>query len=235
MPNIKLAVGAKAADAKAKKIGYTGPRPPKGVYRVKVKRITCTVNKNGDYMLNCVAEINEPKGSSKAKFNGYGIWWNGNLTEDGAGYINQFIDSITGGKREVRTALWNGKLRTFDAPKKGHKAQVMAIGPFKINQEGIAAVVNTRLGKPYNGEQNLQVADWLLPSQVSNEQAEAAEGSDEDDDDIVDDDDVATDVNEDEADEDEADESDESEDSDEDEDGDDSLEYTEEDENEPPF
>ena len=226
MPNIKFKAGAKAADAKAAKVGYTGPRPPKGVYRVKVKRLTLTVNKNDDFMLNCVAEINEPKGSPKAKFNGYGVWWNGNVTDDSAGYVNQFLDSITGGKREVRTAFWEGKLRTFDAPKKGHKAQVMAIGPFKINQEGIAAVINTRLGKPYNGEQNLQVADWLLPSQVTEEQVAAADGDVEDD--TEDADEVVV-------------EDDATEDADEDGDGDeddipDGVEYTDDDEdNEPPF
>ena len=185
MPNIKLKAGSKAADAKASRVGYVGSRPPKGLYRVIVKRLTCTINKSDDFMLNAVLEIKEPKGTPKSKYNGYGFWWNGNLTEEGAGYINQFLDSITGGKREVRTALWDGKLRTFDVPKKGHKSQVLAIGPFKINQDGMPAVVNTRLGKPYNGEQNLAVADWLLPSQAaampdSDEAEDEAEAAEED-------------------------------------------------------
>lgn len=230
MPNIKLKAGAKAADAKAAKVGYTGPRPPKGVYRVNVKRLTCTVNKNDDFMLNCVAEIAEPKGSPKSKFNGYGIWWNGNLTEDGAGYINQFLDSVTSGKKEVRTALWEGKMRTFDAPKKGHKAQVMAIGPWKVPQEGAKAIVNTRLGKPYNGEQNLQVADWLLPSQASDEQVEAVDGvtDDEADEMVEDDEEVAGDYDQ------GTDESEDTTDGDAEED--DGIEYTDEDDdNEPPF
>lgn len=234
MPNIKLAAGAKAADAKAAKVGYTGSRPPKGVYKVLVKRLTCTVNKNGDFMLNCVAEIAEPKGSPKSKYNGYGIWWNGNLTEESAGYVNQFLDSITGGKKEVRKALWEGKMRTFDTPKKGHKAQVMAIGPFKVRQEGILAVVNTRLGKPYNGEQNLQVADWLLPSQVTAEQAEAAEGDDEADEVEMEDETIEAEGD---GDGDETGDGDEdAEDGDDDDDADDDvIEYTDEDENEPPF
>jgi hypothetical protein len=233
VPTIKLKAGANAATAKAAKIGYTGSRPPKGLYRVLVKRLSMTLNKNEDFMLNAVLEIDEPKNSPKAKYNGYGFWWNGNCTEEGAGYINQFLDSITGGKKEVKDAFWGGKIRCFDAPKKGHKAVVQAIGPLKIQQEGMKAVVNTRLGKPYNGEQNLAVADWLLPSQAalapdSDEQEDDAELNENSSDeaDVEVEQDGSDDAIDDDSDEDDGDDGE----------NDESIEYTDEDEDgEPPF
>jgi len=226
LPNIKFKVGADAKDAKPSQVGYVGSRPPKGVYRVLVKRLTLTINKNGDYMLNAVLEINEPESSPKARYNKYGFWWNGNVTDEGAGYINQFLDAISNGKSAVKDAFYAGKLRTFEAPKKGHKAAVMAIGPLRIQQEGMPAIVNTRLGKPYNGETNLAVADWLLPSQL--EELEASGSLDGDDD--VAEDDVEVDIDE-SADGESADGA-----ADDDVADDDSIEYTEEDEdNEPPF
>lgn len=228
MPLIKLQAGAKAAEAKAARVGYTGPRPPKGVYRVMVKRLSMTINKNGDFMLNAVCEIDEPKGTPKSKFNGYGVWWNGNCTEEGAGYINQFLDSITGGKSEVKTAFWGGKIKCFDTPKKGHKAIVQAIGPFRVNQDGMKAVINTRLNKPHNGSQELGVADWLLPSQVTQQQAEEADGEIETDEVDIDAEDGGDGV------EVEQDEDGDAE-ADGDDDADDSIEYTDEDDNEPPF
>ncbi len=182
MPNVTFpGINAnKAKNAKKDQVSYTGPKPPKGVYRIIIKRLGLKVNKNDDMMLNCVCEINEPEGSPKAKYNGYGFWWNGNVTDEGAGYVNQFLLAASGGKKAVVDAFWDGKVKTSEKPAKGKVAFIMAIGPLKINGS-LDAVVNTRMSKPYQGETKLEVADWLLPSE--GEKALAAREEDDDDDD----------------------------------------------------
>lgn len=231
MPNVTFpgVNAAKAKKAKKEQIGYTGKRPPKGLYKVNVKRLGIKLNKNKELMLNCVCEIAEPEGSPKAKYNGYGFWWNGNVTDEGSGYINQFLLSITGGKQAVVDAFWDGKMKVSEKPAAGKVAFVLAIGPWKP-QAATPAIVNTRLGKPYQGEVNLAVSDWLLPSQASKvleseeheDEAEAAE------------DDVDVDLEGDE----DSDESADSDDEESDEDDDADAEYVEDEDNddgEPPF
>jgi hypothetical protein len=221
VPTIKFGLGNKSeAEAGAK---YTGKRPPhKTIYRVRVKRLGMKINSSGDYMLNCVCEVNESSGSAKEQYNGYGFWWNGNITDKGAGYINQFLNAISGGKKAVRDAFWGGKTRVEGKPTEKQATPVQAIGPLKIDQEGLDAIVYAELGKPFKGNQELVVGRWLMTSEVPDD-ADQDEGEESDDDDVevdVDDvDDVDDADDEDDADLEEDDEDDEDSDED-DEDGD---------------
>lgn len=199
MPNVKFQTGDKSGATKEASGIYNGDTPPRGVYKVLVRRLGMKINRNGDPMLNALVEIKEPGSSPKAKYNGYGFWWNGNVTDDGAGYINQFLDAISGEDARVRKAFWNGKCRVNETPKKGKTVTVMAIGPMKVQQEGMPAVVSAYKGKPYKGEVHLRVGDWLLPaaaSSVSDDDVDSpdeedvdAEYSEDVDADVVDDDD----------------------------------------------
>jgi hypothetical protein len=164
VPNVKFQTGDKSGAKKEASGIYNGDTPPRGLYKVLARRLGMKINRNGDPMLNCLVEIQEPGSSSKAKYNGYGFWWNGNVTDEGAGYINQFLDAISGEDVRVRKAFWNGKCRTSEMPKKGKTVAVTAIGPLKIKQEGMPAVVSAFKGKPFKGEINLRVGDWLLPA-----------------------------------------------------------------------
>lgn len=196
MPNVKFGVNAKKAVDAEGGVKYTGKRPPhKTIYRVIVKRLGMKINKNEDFMLNAVLEILEPEGSPKAQYNGYGFWWNGNVTEEGAGYINQMLDSISGGKRAVKQAFWEGKCRVAEAPKKGGKAApVEAIGPMKINPGGMEAIVYAELGQVFKNNQELAVGRWLMSSEVPDD---ADENLGEESDDKPSEDDVDVDIDDD--------------------------------------
>lgn len=72
---------------------YDGPVPPRGVYRVVLKKLWLTENKNGDQMIKGIAEIAGEKGEKK-QYNGYAIWFNQNVTEQGAPYLKAFLDAL---------------------------------------------------------------------------------------------------------------------------------------------
>lgn len=189
---------------------YDGPVPPAGVYRVKVKFVQVKENRNGDPMLNGVAEIAEPKGSKKSKFNGYGIWFNQNVTDQGAPYLNQFLTALGMSYKDFKS----GKVQV-DA---GDPPKIIKVGGIKA--EDRVCNLTTRRGE-YNGEERLESVRW---SAIKDEDA------DEDDDIIEEDEDLEEDDVED---EDEVDEDDESEDDEEDdEDEEDDSDEDEDDESE---
>lgn len=93
MPKHAFRVGAQAATAEFTGGGiYDGPVPPAAIYNVTLKKLRIKVNKNSDDMLNALLEINET--GEKKQYNGYGVWDNLNVTDQGAPYINTLLDAI---------------------------------------------------------------------------------------------------------------------------------------------
>ncbi len=93
MPLAKVKLGEFAdIDAAEGFSDYTGKTPPKGMYRTKVKFWKLVTNSKGDPMFKLLLEIAE-KGE-KAKFNGYAIWHNANITKVGAPYLNAMLDAL---------------------------------------------------------------------------------------------------------------------------------------------
>lgn len=226
MGQIKFDIGASSDEAsKMEGAGgarYDGPMPPKDTYRVIIKRLAMKTNKNKDPMINGVAEINEPEGSNKAKFNGYGIWFNQNVTKQGAGYVNQFLDAISGGDEAIRKGFWTKGVSVEDQQNLKNAITKIA-GKLRVNSDGMPAKLSAKNGEDQNGNPRLEVGAWLLPV---NQDESDDDGDDEDDEDI--------DV-EDASDEDDSDDSDDEEDSDEedaDEEDEDSEDEDSEDEDE---
>lgn len=73
---------------------YTGPTPPKGMYRCKIKFLKLVTNSKGDPMFKVLFEIAENPKGDKAKYNGYAIWHNANITKVGAPYLNAMLDAL---------------------------------------------------------------------------------------------------------------------------------------------
>lgn len=84
---------------------YDGPTPPKGSYKCKVSRWWLKDNSKGDKMFKIVLVIAEPKSSEKARYNGYAIWHNANLTNVGAPFANAMLDAMG----LSRAAVWKGE------------------------------------------------------------------------------------------------------------------------------
>lgn len=109
---------------------YEGEQPPKGVYRCFLKGLRLKENKNNDKMLNGLLIIAEPKSSKKAQYNGYGFWFNLNITKQGAPWVNNFLAAIApAGKSDaIRKAFWQQKVMID----KDEPPNVISIGILKI-------------------------------------------------------------------------------------------------------
>lgn len=137
---MKFNIGGNAANREPGVKEYAGKVPRDGSYRVKLKFALIIKNSNGDPMITGLAEINEKKGSSQAQYNGYGVWFQQNITDQGAGYVNSLLEAWTDGsetaKQEIKEAFWEEgpKVKQGDKPFKGQPAMhIKRIGDVVIN------------------------------------------------------------------------------------------------------
>ena len=159
MKKMKFNVGADAADAEAGQSNfYDGDVPPRGVYRFVVRgdMLRMKTNCNGDPMLSGLAEIREPKGSDKAKYNGYGMWFQQNVTKQGAPYVNNFLDTLGFNRK----AFWGTGGVTIDENDADEDRNIVGtitkIGTKAVAEE-IPCRIRTKRGK-WDGEDRLEVA-----------------------------------------------------------------------------
>lgn len=132
---------------------YDGPVPPAGIYVGYIRRLGVKENKNGDDMLNGLFIIDEDKDSEKSRFNGYGIWFNQNVTDQGKPFLKQFLGSIG--------ATWSDFVSRTVTESKDRPTDVVSIGKVKLESEPEARLSAKR--GSYNGEAKLEVARWMPP------------------------------------------------------------------------
>lgn len=235
MPQFKLpGFGQAQVDAKGGEFQvYDGPLPPRNKrVRVKVKQFKIKINKAGNPMFVCIAEIAAPKNHPMAQYNGAAAWWNGNLTEQGSGYVNDFLQAIAGSAtlgKKLSEAVWLGKhggmkLVGEKAPtKEGVLMGAIGTVTFKNDKDTYAEIVTAHekvKQGDLKGETVLRVGSWVLPKKV--DETPADEVDDEDDEDTDEDEGVEVDEDdgdEEESEDEESDEDDDESDDDEDEDG----------------
>lgn len=183
----KFSVGDKSAATLAKEEGaqyYNGETPPKGIYTGKLKRLAVSgPNRSDDFMFNGFIEIDEPKKSPKSQYNGYGIRFNLNISDQGAGYVNQFLDAISGGNAKLRSAFWARGV-DLDGPKGADTGPVLKIGGLLATPDNkITVTVNTRMNEypKGSGDWSLQVGQFLLANTNSSAEDEGEEDEGEED------------------------------------------------------
>lgn len=167
----------KHASTKSKTSGgnfYDGEVPTKGPYIGLLKRLELVYNSSDDHMLRGLLEIDEPKKSKSSKYNGYGVWFNQNVTDVGAPYLNAFLEALAGddpGKQKsIKNAFWGPGPTIAGKSDEGH---VLKIGSLKIGSpEGKLHVAFNGRRKKYDDEYKLIVGSWLI-----------MEGSDDEEDD----------------------------------------------------
>lgn len=139
MPTAKIKTGGNHSKVDANKgfQNYDGPVPPKGLYRVVVKFWKIVENRNNDPMFKVLMEIAEPKASEKAKYNGYAIWHNANLTDKGAGFVNGMLDAF-GINRDF---VWEGPKQKIIVSQDDDE-KITKIGTVKV--DGLAVLVSTK-------------------------------------------------------------------------------------------
>ena len=206
--NFKKNVSAGAKNQEAGFKEYSGEFPPAGAYRVRMKRLFMSENKAGPALAGLV-EISEPKGSKRAKYNGYGFWINQNITDQGAGWVNQFLLAVSNGKEQIKDDFWDDGVKAR-ADEKG-VYQVERIGEFKIGSPNcdIEMVVVTK-HDTWQGKKKLVATSYVPLSESTLDESEDEDDRDEGEDDFEDEDGLE-----------DEDESEDDEDEDEDEDEDD--------------
>jgi chemotaxis protein histidine kinase CheA len=176
----KISGGAETEPASAG-VAYDGPMPKAKIpYRCKLKRLSLKVNSNKDHMLNFVAEINEPKTKNgtkndKAECNGYGMWGNLNITDQGKPWVNQFLYALVNDDKKIKAVLrefWGGGPRVDDEDKA--QPGIVAIGTFKIDPEGMPIVVQGKRDK-YEGDESIKADRFLMLNVKPGEDDEADE------------------------------------------------------------
>jgi hypothetical protein len=107
----KFNFGIDSTSAASEELGdgfYAGPTPPKGIYTCLVKQFKIKKNRNDDFRLSVLLEVQEPEDSDKAQYNGFGFWGGYNVTDQGRPWINNLLDGI-GAKRKD---FWDEKITT---------------------------------------------------------------------------------------------------------------------------
>lgn len=235
MPVVKfgnhVSNAAQAADEIADG-GYSGPIPTeRGIYPCYVKIFDLVTNKNGDPMLKGLAVVDVPKKHKFAKFNGYGIWFQQNITDQGKPFVNQLLNALSDGSQEhsakIRKAFWTTGAQTEKPlPSKPQQSAgaILKIGPLRFSVDPDDKKIRILIsGKPetYNGEPKLSAGKYVMKQ---NDEADVPDDDEDDEDEILedsdldeDDDEDLEDEDDDDSDEDEEDESDDEDDEDEDE------------------
>jgi hypothetical protein len=176
MPKVKWGIDTSEPEELEQFAAYEGEIPSANVYRGKITRLTLKENKNGDDMLNGLFIIAEPKGSTKAKFNGAPIWFNQNITEQGKPYVLLFLKAFG--------LTWADFLNKTVTDTNERPAKVMKIGTVKFNDGNEPMCrLQSKIGKDQNDEKRADIRAWL-PPKVAEESTDWDSG----DDDVPDDD-----------------------------------------------
>lgn len=146
-------------------------KPPKGVYRLVIRRITLTENKNKDDMLKIVAEVDE-KDKAKRRWNGYTFWENQNVTTQGAPFLKRFLTALGASWSDFRDRTEVSEIDGEDRVTKIGKVNFMAKKPVVVFA---ATKDDTSKYAQDNDLDRLIVSRWLPPKSSD------ADGADDDD------------------------------------------------------
>lgn len=173
---------------------YDGPIPPKGTILVGlIKQIQLTKNRNSELMVKCLFEAKGNEGD-KAKYDGLPVWWNGNVTEQGKGFVNDFLIALAARNgaepKTVIRAFWQKGPAIEDAQGK-LPSPIKGIGTFRIEPNGMKGKISTKVGE-YKGDEKAEVGFWIVPKPGEDTAAPASDDTDEvEDTEVIDDTDEA--------------------------------------------
>lgn len=128
MPKVKWSIDTAEPDELEEYGVYDGPELPRtGVFHGVIKRLSLKENSNGDDMLNGLFEVRESgEENDKDKYNGAGIWFNQNITDQGKPYVLQFLKSLG--------LTWKDFIKSTVTEDDGRPTRVMKIGKVKFNE-----------------------------------------------------------------------------------------------------
>ena len=179
-------VDSSGANEELRGSDYVGPEPTRGGYRMKLVTLELKKSKSdtGHPMFNGIAVIDEPKGSSNSKYNGWSSFYNFNLLPGvSAGFTNSLLTAIGTNIKKV----WGGDVvtsGTYSArTKPGESVPILSLGGVKFKE-----------GMPVNGILKQDKGDDEYEPQMKIQRFAKIKPKDEDEDeDIEEDDDIEDD------------------------------------------
>jgi hypothetical protein len=167
-------VGKDAADSTAPEYDtYDGPKPGRGVYRFELKLLRIKTNRNDDPMLNYLLVMADPN-KLKKKYRGYPLWGQQNVTDQGAPYVNQFLNALGLTKPQIKSFWADGCVTDKETP-----PNVLRLGKtFKIKESGLYVYADIK-PDPYEGDQDkMKVAQFVIPkNQPADDKSDAPAAS----------------------------------------------------------
>lgn len=159
---------------------YDGPEPRPGVYHGVLKRLTLKENRNGDDMMNGLFVVQESNNDSdKQKFNGWGVWFNQNITDQGKPYLLLFLKSLG--------LTWRDFVSSTVTESAERPTNIIKIGRVKFNDGNEPKLrVQVKMGKASGDGQypaRLEIGQFLPPKDADAEWDSADDASDSDEED----------------------------------------------------
>lgn len=173
MPKVKWAIDSAEPDDLEPFDVYDGPNPPRGVYNGVITRLQLKENSNGDDMINglFIMKTDDPE---KKKYNGCAVWFNQNVTEQGAPYVKQFLKAVG--------LTWKEFVSRTVTESADRPTSITKIGNVKFNDGNevpARALVRPKRPTPGYPGGDPDIGQWLVPK----ESDEDWDDSDDDDDD----------------------------------------------------
>lgn len=154
---------------------YDGPDAPAGVYNFRLRRLGLKRNKNDDDMLNGLLVVHESR-PDKKQYNGFTVWFNQNVTEQGKPYIKQFLTSLGISWSEYMKKTIHDGDKADDRP-----AQITVLGGVKLEKEPqLRAQIKNDTDQ--NGKPKMSVAQFLPPKDEDEEEYDSDDEASDDED-----------------------------------------------------
>lgn len=154
MPKYNFGLNSEAAEAELGGGFYDGPVPPPGVYDFEIKQINVKDNSNGDPRIGLVLEIVAEEGDEKAEYNGAAAFTGLNATDQGAPWVNNFLDACGVDRKK----FYSGDVVVSAKNAKGAQ-DIVKIGGKTIVGKMVRALTKVR---QYNGEDQMDIVRYIL-------------------------------------------------------------------------
>lgn len=130
---------------------YEGPVPPRGVYRLTLKKAEVKTSSKGNGMVELLLEIAEPGFSEKKRFNGCPLWFYLVDTEGSVSNIKNFMSAIGGTGRH-----WAATTTTKD-----DRGRDLVTKFGNITMQGLSVRAELQRGKNQDGEPRAEIRRFL--------------------------------------------------------------------------
>lgn len=165
-------------EAKSSFLPYDGPTLVEGSYTAVLKNPTLKKSKNSDnYYINAVFEVDEPKNSDKAKFNGAAVWGMVHFMSEAESMqarYNSFLKAIGSSLNDPEIVF-----ESQEDADSGKGSKINSIGGVKFHGRKVRIVVRKRTEEGYSDSFDVDLISKLDTTNISEDEDIEVEVEDE--------------------------------------------------------